>query len=55
MALSYRTCWPDLLGILDSDLGVFLLQLLEVVRRFVWVIFRLEAHHVQNLRPSTPS
>lgn len=55
MALSYYRSWPGLLGLLDSDLGVFLLQLVEVLRRFVWLIFRLEAHHLQAVRPAATS
>ncbi|WPH03703.1 Hypothetical protein R9X50_00658600 [Acrodontium crateriforme] len=32
----------------DLEAGLFLLEILEVVRRFLWVFFRVEAEHFRN-------
>jgi len=37
-----------LLSIMDSDVGIFLLQVMEITRRFLWLVIRVEVHSLQS-------
>ncbi|EMC91122.1 hypothetical protein BAUCODRAFT_80591 [Baudoinia panamericana UAMH 10762] len=43
---------PHLEHYYDIELGIFLLELLEVVRRFLWIFFRIETEWVRSRQPS---
>ena len=49
-ASSYVAQHPALSAFFAADRVVFLLQLVEICRRFVWLVFRIESHHVQQAR-----
>ena len=41
--------------VLDSQLGLFSLQVLEITRRFIWLIFRTEVQHMNCSGKRLPS
>lgn len=43
---------PHLEHFYDIEGGIFLLELLEVSRRFLWVFFRVETEHIRTKYPS---
>ncbi|KAK5113875.1 hypothetical protein LTR85_010408 [Meristemomyces frigidus] len=43
---------PHLEHFYDIEGGIFLLELLEVFRRFLWVFFRVETEHIRTKYPS---
>ncbi|KAF2156974.1 EXS-domain-containing protein [Myriangium duriaei CBS 260.36] len=57
--LMLRCTWslklsPHLYHFNDLEGGIFMMELLEVFRRWVWIFFRVETEWVRNNRPPVP-